>query len=249
MLVTATADSYPPVLAARIGMGIACAVTTPTAYTWIRDVAPSATATSIYGTGVAVGSAAASLTLLLDTQVGWRSALTVIAATGVGAAVLAAVVLPEDRAVNESATVVSTAEAAPGLWDSVQQAFASERAQWIFLACLFRFSSGLCIGVWSAPFFRAVLSAEDVSQYAVAQAVISAVGASVSGIVGGRIADRLSSSGDGALPIDCRPVATMRMRQSAASNSVYGSPLLDRYWQLRLGILQWKPRRSPLGFP
>ena len=75
VLATAQADSYAAVVAARIAMGLACAFSTPTAYTLIRDRVPKdrqALASSVYGTGVALASGLASLTLLLDRSIGRR---------------------------------------------------------------------------------------------------------------------------------------------------------------------------------
>jgi MFS family permease len=204
---TSVAEDYTTVLAWRIAMGLACAFATPTAYTLIRDRVPrtqQATASSLYGTGVALGSGLASLTLLLDTTVGWRLALEVIGGTGLAAALLALLVLPNDneRMETTSTVVVATSPADDDrtkdvpLLDSivqdVRESVSSDRAQWIYLASLLRFSSGLCIGVWGAPYFRMAF-ADRTNDYSVIQAVISAVGASASGVLGGTIADRLSS--------------------------------------------------------
>lgn len=51
---TATSDSYTQVVVWRVLMGLACAFSTPTAYTLIKDQVPperSSLANSIYGTG------------------------------------------------------------------------------------------------------------------------------------------------------------------------------------------------------
>jgi len=66
---TAFSMSYGQVVGWRIAMGLACAFSTPTAYTLLQERVPqnrAALASSIYGTGVALGSALASLSLLLD---------------------------------------------------------------------------------------------------------------------------------------------------------------------------------------
>jgi hypothetical protein len=197
-------------------MGLACAFSTPTAYTLIRDNVPAnrvATASSFYGTGVALGSGLASLTILLDNAWGWRGALDAIAIAGVVSAVLALVVLPNDekdattRAArgDESTKETSTTSTLPqddaatgggltSILSDVQEAFATDRARWIYLASFLRFCSGLCIGVWSAPYFRMVLDSSRTADYSVVQAAISALGASASGVLGGTIADQLSSS-------------------------------------------------------
>lgn len=210
---TALAQSYAVVVACRIAMGLACAFSTPTAYTLIRDNVPPgkvATASSFYGTGVALGSGLASLTILLDNAVGWRGALDAIAITGFASVALSLVLLPNDAddadekdESSQSATRTPTTtmdktsndqeEGFASILSDVQEAFASDRAQWIYLASLLRFCSGLCIGVWSAPYFRMVFDSRS-SDYAVAQAAISAIGATASGVLGGTIADQLSSS-------------------------------------------------------
>lgn len=207
---TALADSYETVLACRILMGLACAFSTPTAYTLIRDNVPAnriATASSFYGTGVALGSGLASLTILLDNARGWRGALDAIAIAGVASAVLALVVLPNDEKEstkqttttstllqNDDADTTTTGGGITSILRDVQEAFATDRARWIYLASFLRFCSGLCIGVWSAPYFRSVLDSSRTADYSVVQAAISAVGASASGVLGGTIADQLSSS-------------------------------------------------------
>lgn len=224
---TARADSYVAVVACRIAMGLACAFATPTAYTLIQDFVPvprRATASSLYGTGVAVGSGLASLTLLLDSAVGWRSALNVIATTGFVAAAASLFLLPNDDdhhrpasaaaataehalgcggdaddTGSSSSSSTTTSESAAAIESSVigdmQLALATHRARWIYLGSLLRFAAGLCIGVWAAPYYRLVF-ADRLTDYAVAQAAISAVGASVSGILGGALADRLSAPTD-----------------------------------------------------
>jgi MFS family permease len=200
---TAYADSYETLVACRIAMGLACAFSTPTAYTLIQNNVPPtkvATASSLYGTGVALGSGLASLTLLLDNNIGWRPALYVIAATGFASAAISLLTLPDDNKKEKDSNDDnnSSSEDIRGLesiLEDVSTAFSTDRAQWIYRASFLRFCSGLCIGVWSAPYFRMVFDGRT-DDYSVAQAVISAVGASVSGLLGGTIADQLSSSGD-----------------------------------------------------
>ena len=71
---TSLSTTYNEVLFWRIAMGLFCAFSTPTAYTLITEMVPTdriSLATSIYGTGVAVGGALASLLILLDNQIGW----------------------------------------------------------------------------------------------------------------------------------------------------------------------------------
>jgi MFS family permease len=201
---TAAADSYDTVLLSRVAMGLACAFSTPTAYTLIRERAPAdrvALATSLYGTGVAVAGGLASLTILLDAAVGWRSALDIVAIFGVTAAVVTALLLEDDpkEQKGSSANLENNESKDPTKNDAVAEVFAdisqvlaTNRVKWIFLGSFLRFCSGLCIGVWSAPFYR-LLFTENQSDYAIAQAVISAGLATLSGLIGGSVADWLSS--------------------------------------------------------
>ena len=191
-LATALSHTYVQVVLARILMGCACAFTTPTGYTLIRDRVPpeqNSLANSIYGTGVAVASALASLSILLDTNYGWRNTLLLIGAFGMLVALINALVLAEDDSKATEARSLLDLTSSP--LDGFAEVLAVPRVQWIFLASLLRFCSGLCIGVWGAPYFRMTFT-DHQSEYAVAQAVISAVGASISGIVGGATADALA---------------------------------------------------------
>jgi MFS family permease len=219
---TAISTSYESIVLWRIAMGLACAFSTPTAYTLLRDTVPNtrqATASSLYGTGVALGSGLASYTLVLDNSYGWRMALDIIAGAGVMATLLTVILLPDDNKSKsqeestttiESSTVVAdsmiSSEKEPlldSIWNDVQMSFATDRAKWIYMGSLVRFCSGLCIGVWGAPYFRMTFR-DHVNDYAYAQAAISAIGASISGIAGGTLADQLSmssSSSSSSLPI------------------------------------------------
>lgn len=201
---TAAADSYEAILACRVAMGLACAFSAPTAYTLIRDNVPqaqTATATSFYGTAVALGSGLASLTILLDSAVGWRQALTIIAATGFASAAACFTILPnDDKTKGADPSIENSTDEIPvkiegfeSILADVQGSFSTTRAQWIFLGSFLRFCSGLCIGVWGAPYFRMTFD-DRTADFSVAQAAISAVGASCSGVLGGTIADKLSFS-------------------------------------------------------
>lgn len=250
---TATSTTYESVVAWRIAMGFACAFSTPTAYTLLRDAVPStrqATASSLYGTGVALGSGLASYTLVLDNMYGWRPALEIIASAGLVATLLAVLLLPDDDknkqiSSTETATPPSTSainainvggdkiEDRPlleSILSDVQMSFATDRARWIYIGSLVRFCSGLCIGVWGAPYFRMTF-ADHVNDYAYAQAAISAVGASISGIVGGAAADQLSSSS----------TATTTIAKTTATVGIVNQPQDSRDGEDLIGRRLWVP--------
>lgn len=205
---TSLSTTYTDVVLWRIAMGLACAFSTPTAYTLINQSVPKdriAFATSLYGTGVAFGGALASLSILLDTQYGWQQTMQIISIFGFGSAVISGLLLPDDSKVKalpeneneEENTIMLSAEeerSRPFL-DDVSEAVSTTRVKWLFSGSFLRFCSGLCIGVWSASYFKAVFP-ENASEYAVAQALITAVAGSTSGLLGGAAADWLSSNAE-----------------------------------------------------
>ena len=204
-LFTGLSDSYENVVLWRVAMGLACAFSTPTAYTLLTQKVPKergALAASLYSTGVALGGALASLSILLDTQIGWRDTLFAISAFGFVSAGANAVLLSDDpkEEMTTAKEVVATTEDdrdESSIFAEIGEIVSTSRVKWLFLGSFLRFCSGLCIGVWSAPLFRE--SFPDYSgDYAVAQAAITAVCGVSSGLIGGVIADKISESNDAA---------------------------------------------------
>jgi MFS family permease len=198
-LATSLSTTYEEVLISRILMGLACAFTTPTAYTLINERVPKdriAFATSLYGTGVAFGGALASLSILLDDEFGWQKATTIISFAAFGSAGIVALLLPDDPKTEPTSDIVETLdqekEETPFI-DNVKDVVSTDRVKWLFLGSFLRFCSGLCIGVWSAPYFRMTFP-DNAADYAVAQALITAVAGSASGLLGGASADWLSAN-------------------------------------------------------
>lgn len=149
-----------------------------------------------YSIAVAFGGALASLSILLDNQIGWQDTTIAISLAGFSAAGLSALLLQDD----ESSDAIVPAEMVDeeeggisGFVDDLGDILKSPRAKWIYLASFLRFCSGLCIGVWSAPYFKLAFP-ENSADYAVAQALITAVAGSASGLLGGYLADQLGSN-------------------------------------------------------
>ena len=198
---TALSSSYTQVVVWRVAMGLACAFSTPTAYTLIQEKVPStqtSLASSLYGSGVALGGALASLSILLDNRLGWSNALLVIAVFGFGTAVLNTLVLPNDPKTtidvtddNNNNDNNKSSASSTSIFQEMGQVVSTSRVRWLFLGTFFRFCSGLMIGVWSAPYFRQVFPSNE-SDYALAQAFITAVGGTISGLAGGALADAVA---------------------------------------------------------
>jgi len=206
---TALGEDYNQVLAARIFMGLACAFSTPSAYTLIRDLVSkerSALANSLYGSGVYLGGGLSSLSILLDERIGWRGTCEVIAAFGLLATVAAATFLPSDPKVdevnalegytkkNDDAVIASetSSEGDKSPFADISEILSKPRVQWLFAGSFFRFCSGLCIGVWAAPYYRLAFP-DDATSYAVINAIIVALCGVTSGVVGGVLADKTAT--------------------------------------------------------
>ncbi|KAL9185564.1 hypothetical protein ACHAXT_003341 [Thalassiosira profunda] len=197
-LYTSQAQSYEEVLAARVAMGGACAFAVPAAYTLIADnVAKDklALSNSIYGSGVYLGGALASLSLLLDESLGWRGTLGAIGGFGAVSVAAAGVLLPSDGERDTATNALKEAQTAGGensLVENTRRILSIPRARFIFLASFLRFCSGLMIGVWAAPFYKQAFP-DNASEYAVVNALIVGALGMTSGILGGYIADGLGS--------------------------------------------------------
>ena len=102
---TAFSETYTQVILCRILMGLACAFSTPTAYTLIRERAPKervALASLLYGTGVAVPAVLSSPSTLVDTEYGWINTMLLVSVFGFVSAATSLVLLPADPKVSST---------------------------------------------------------------------------------------------------------------------------------------------------
>ncbi len=205
---TSTASTYNEVVISRIIMGLACAFTTPCAYTFIKDTVNDTKlsfANSIYGSGVYFGGGLSSLSILLDDNFGWRNTMEIISFYGFGVALLTTLLLPNDpkqqKQSEESTTLIAqqkssseenneSSNPSSSFFTDVQDVVTTNtRIQWLFLGSFLRFCSGLCIGVWAAPYYKAAFP-NDASSYAVINALIVGLCGVSSGLLGGYLSDK-----------------------------------------------------------
>lgn len=209
---TSIASTYDEIVISRIVMGLACAFTTPCAYTLLKDTISNSKlsfANSLYGSGVYFGGGLSSLSILLDENYGWRSTCGIIGGYGVAMAVLSTLILPNDPKQQlqqlqpqeeAKSTVVAKkdknvqtqgddASSNTLLADVQEIVSSSKRIQWLFLGSFLRFCSGLCIGVWAAPYYKLAFPS-DASSYAVINAAIVGFCGVSSGLLGGYISDK-----------------------------------------------------------
>ncbi|KAL3780287.1 hypothetical protein HJC23_001328 [Cyclotella cryptica] len=194
------AHSYEEVLAARLVMGGACAFASPAAYSLIADrisKEKASFANAIYASGVYVGGAFASLSLLLADVLGWRSTLAVVGLYGLFSVGVSAITLPFDEERNEMHAqkdeVPSMEEGSkPSLIRNSIEILTIPRMQYLLLASFFRFSAGLVIAIWAAPYYKQAFP-ESIAEYAVVNAFIKGALGMISGILGGHFAGKMSS--------------------------------------------------------
>ena len=209
-ILTAFSHNYNEVLIERICMGLACAASTPLAYTLLRDSIPAAQsslANSIYGSGIYVGGALSSLSILIDNQFGWRNTLIIIAIYGFVTAGIANLALSSNPDINNAIKRIDndnkdkirneendqTETNSITLIEDAKIILSSPRVRWIFASSFIRFCSGLCIGIWAAPYFRSAFP-DDAASYAVINAFIVSICGVTSGVLGGYLADKVASS-------------------------------------------------------
>ncbi|KAL7478845.1 hypothetical protein ACHAW6_004600 [Cyclotella cf. meneghiniana] len=192
------AHSYEEILFARTVMGGACAFAVPAAYSLIADRVNTekvALANSIYASGVYLGGALASLSLLFDGVIGWRRTMGMIGWYGLISLVVSVVILPLDTQQNAFSPTSEdfkdeTENINPSLMKNSIEILSTPRLQYLLVASFFRFSAGLIIAIWAPTYYKQAFP-NNMSQYAVINAVIKGVVGITSGILGGSLAGNL----------------------------------------------------------
>lgn len=105
-----SARGFSDLVPIRAVIGASQAFYSPAAYTLIADLFPKSmvgTVNGIFSSGVYLGGALASLSIILDKAVGWRTTLLCVGAVGVAAAALILFFVPEPRAAKPSPTLTT----------------------------------------------------------------------------------------------------------------------------------------------
>eukprot|EP00471_Norrisiella_sphaerica_P006120 CAMPEP_0184489614 /NCGR_PEP_ID=MMETSP0113_2-20130426/15940_1 /TAXON_ID=91329 /ORGANISM="Norrisiella sphaerica, Strain BC52" /LENGTH=543 /DNA_ID=CAMNT_0026873143 /DNA_START=597 /DNA_END=2228 /DNA_ORIENTATION=- len=93
-------QDFNHLFASRALMGIAQAVTTPASYTLLAELTPKdkiAFANSVFSLGIYLGGGLASLSIILDQQVGWRGSGLIVAMFGVLSSIIGAIIIRDPR--------------------------------------------------------------------------------------------------------------------------------------------------------
>lgn len=176
----------------RAIIGASQAFFNPAAYTLLSEIFPKKIIGSINGifsSGVYLGGGLASLSIILDSSIGWRNTLFVIGGLGVVISGMCYFLVSEPRAVirkekenemKENSNILSSSLTtnAPATVDvqsatdivssaitSLKEVLESNEARLLFFASVLRFCAGFSIAIWKAPFVFAKFP-ENASSFA-----------------------------------------------------------------------------------
>jgi predicted MFS family arabinose efflux permease len=200
------ANTYSQLVPLRIIVGASQAFFNPAAFTLVADMFPVAlagTMSSVLSSGIFLGGAVASLSVVLDETVGWRITMAATGGVGLIAALCAWVVVRDPRSgkTQESPSGQLAAQAqqqatpTQSSWiDSLKDVFSTQEARLLFAASALRFCAGFSIIVWKAPFVFAKFP-DQVAAFAGSNALVVGVGGLLSSLAGGCLSDRVASAG------------------------------------------------------
>ena len=214
------AQSFVELVPFRILIGISQALYNPAAYTLLAEIFPKSMVGAVNGiftSGIYFGGSLASLSILLDSKVGWRDTLNIVGGLGMLISALAFVVVIEprknsnnsqDSSENSSeinnetlqlkesdAGITSDVNNFYTIIESLKEILESDEARSLYLATFFRFCAGFSIGIWKAPFIFDKFPGNE-ALFASANAFIIAIAGVLSSLVGGYISDAIANPKD-----------------------------------------------------
>ena len=192
----ANARNFFDLVPLRLAVGASQAFYNPAAYTLLADLFPKrmlGTVNGIYSSGVYLGGALASLSILIDNRLGWKSTLLVIAGCGCIVSLLMGTLIREPEVQKKSsASTLSPSSPPAGLAASMQSVLSPLEVKLLLSASVLRFCAGFTIGIWKAPFVFAKFAGNE-NAFAGSNAFIVAVGGLLSSLLGGYLSDLISS--------------------------------------------------------
>jgi MFS family permease len=196
----------------RLVLGASQAFFNPAAYTILSDIFPSnmlASANSVLSSGVYVGGGLASLSILLDTDYGWRTTSSIVGVVGIILAAFSFLVLPEPRkrpgftlnafmpsqaksVQTESNIISNMLSGMKTASSSLGEVLSIPDVRVLLFASLLRFAAGFTIAIWKAPFVYEKFPGSELI-FSSSNALIITAGGLMSSLFGGVLADKISS--------------------------------------------------------
>lgn len=187
------ANNFIQLLAARIGVGIGEAGSSPPSHSIIADLYPAekrALALSIYSLGVTLGAAAGqifggNLTYFFD----WRTAFIAIGLPGVALAIIVKVFATEPMRRAEPGAVES--DETPSVWEGFRTIFANRAAVWLVAGVTLTSMIGYALTGWTPAYLIRSFGLNTL-QVGNIVAPLLAIAGVASGLGSGWLANRLS---------------------------------------------------------
>ncbi|SMQ63819.1 Predicted arabinose efflux permease, MFS family [Altererythrobacter xiamenensis] len=187
------ANNFIQLLAARIGVGIGEAGSSPPSHSIIADLYPAekrALALSIYSLGVTLGAAAGqifggNLTYFFD----WRTAFIAIGLPGVALAIIVKIFATEPMRRAEPGAVES--DETPSVWEGFRTIFANRAAVWLVAGVTLTSMIGYALTGWTPAYLIRSFGLNTL-QVGNIVAPLLAIAGVASGLGSGWLANRLS---------------------------------------------------------
>jgi MFS family permease len=187
------AQNFVQLLAARIGVGIGEAGSSPPSHSIIADLYPPekrASAMAIFSLGVVLGGGLGTLIGgYLSDLYGWRIAIIAIGLPGILLAVIIRLLVVEPRrGLSDPALVVSLER--PSVKDGFSTLWREPAARHLVLAVTLTSLIGYALTAWSPAFFARSFGLTATQTALILGPLVAVIG-TISGVAGGRYADRL----------------------------------------------------------
>jgi len=214
------ASGFSDLIPLRAIVGGSQAFFNPAAYTLLSDLFPKekiGTVNGIFSGAVYLGGGLASLSILLDSAVGWKNTMISIGGIGIAIAVLAYLGIADPKkslesqielkaVSNENGSIANslnsentTTESPTDLITSLKEVTKTREAKLLLAAIGIRFCAGFSIAIWKAPFIFSKFP-ESSDLFASGNAAIVAGGGFLSTLLGGYISDKIAKPEDGSRP-------------------------------------------------
>ena len=155
-----------------------------------------ATVNGILTGGIYLGGSLASLSIILDSNIGWRYTLYVVGFTCTLLALSIGAFIPEPRESQPEKENSSTDSfKVSDFVEAAGEVVESKDAKLLLLAAALRYSAGFTIGVWKAPFVFDKFPGSE-ALFAGSNAAIMAGGGIASSLLGGYISDYIAGKAE-----------------------------------------------------
>lgn len=204
---------FGALIAARFFLGVFESVCNPAAYSLIRDYFPPshrARANAVYSSGIYVGSAISSLSIVLINAFKWRGSFMITGMIGMVFSVLAIFVLrepprpstPAPKKVEEKSEALinkSTAPKKPGCGDFIKgfgkatkELISNPTSRYCLMGSALRFFGGYSLAFYLPIYYQHIYTTYD-KQFGVLNAVMASILAFLSALSGGILSDMYHS--------------------------------------------------------